>query len=153
MRQAKMRPHVAIRRVPYEEPHSLNLRVSAANENQSASIEVYVDASDLARVSQDLLDFPRHSNDVALWEFGSERPEDRWGYYFRLRIFLTAQTGECAIQIRFNNNQELPNREVSEFCIKRIEPIQINRFGELLRKFSNLEHERLYWDSKQGWLS
>jgi hypothetical protein len=93
--------------------------------------------------------FPAHKDSVYLWEYGSERPEDRWAYYLRLRLFTTDSVGHCAIQLRLNNNRELPDREIAEFCI-RVEASQINRLGALSRKFSDLDDEVLYWDLHQS---
>jgi hypothetical protein len=57
--------------------------------------------------------------------------------------------GHCAIHLRFNNNGELPDREISEFCIEA-EPLALNRLGKLIEKFAQLKHEILYWDLISG---
>jgi hypothetical protein len=45
---------------------------------------------------------------------GSEKIEDKFKYYFHFRLFTTDSIGHCAIQLRFNNNEALPERELSE---------------------------------------
>jgi hypothetical protein len=138
-----------ITRHPYEEPHHLNLVVQASNGTQTGSLEIYTTPEALLRSAEALRAFPRHSTDVFLWEIGSERPEDRWAFYFRFRVFLTAPTGESAIHFRFNNNRDLPERQISEFCLTA-EPSQINRLGKLLQEFASLQHEILFWRVKEG---
>ncbi|WP_159967199.1 hypothetical protein [Pseudomonas sp. 9Ag] len=144
-----MKPHLRIVRHPYEEPDHLNLVVSASNGNLSARFEYYENARAMHEWASVLEQFPRHSSDIFLHEIGSETPEDRTAYYFRLRVFNTNSAGGCAIQLRFNNNQSLPDREIFDFCI-RAEPSQINRLGKLLRTFAELRHEVLEWNVTEG---
>ena len=141
--------YIRITRQPYEEPDHLDLVWDVANGSQRASIETYLNADALSALADSLEAFPRHSTDVVLFELGSERPEDKWSYYFRLRAFTTSSTGHCALQFRLNNNSELPDRSVAEFCILA-EPAQINRFGALLREFRKLRHSRLEWTHDSG---
>ena len=127
----------------------MNLVFEAANQTQSTTLEYYCNASDLAEIADHLEVFPRHATDVFLYEFGSERKEDRHAYYFRMRAFLTNGSGSSAIQIRTNNNEELPEREISEFCISA-EASQINRLGQLFRSYSKLNHKVLEWSVDDG---
>lgn len=142
-------PHIRITRYEYEEPYHVNLVFEAANQTQSTTLEYYCNASDLVEIAEHLEVFPRHATDVFLYEFGSERKEDRHSYYFRMRVFLTNGTGSCAVQIRTNNNEELPEREISEFCISA-EASQINRLGHLFRTYSKLNHKVLEWSVNEG---
>lgn len=144
-------PHIRITRYEYEEPYHVNLVFEAANQTQSTTLEYYCNASDLAEISEHLEAFPRHATDVFLYEFGSERKEDRHAYYFRIRAFLISDTGSCALQIRTNNNLELPEKEISEFCITA-EASQINRLGQLFRSYSKLNHKVLEWSVDDGLL-
>jgi hypothetical protein len=134
--------------MPYEEPHTLNLLVEGSNGHQTAMLEIYAGATDLVQLGKALRVFPQHKDDVHLWELGSERPEDRWAFYFRLRAF-TIGSVHCALQIRLNNNQGLPEREIAEFCIAA-EPSQINYLGNLVAEFSKLRHEVLEWNITAG---
>ncbi|MEM7016017.1 MAG: hypothetical protein AAF512_01605 [Pseudomonadota bacterium] len=135
-------PYIKITRHKYEEPYHVNLVFEAANETQRTTLKHYCNANDLSDIAENLEVFPRHKTDVFLYEFGSERKEDRYAYYFRMRIFLINATGACAIQTRTNNNKELPEKEISEFCILA-EPSQINRLGQLFRTYSKLNHKVL----------
>lgn len=56
--------------------------------------------------------------------------------------------GRCALQLRFNNNQEFPHREISEFCIETV-PAQINRLGKMFRQFAKLESPVLEWSPSE----
>lgn len=144
-------PNIKITRYEYEEPSHVNLAFEAANKTQSTTLEYYCNASDLGEIADHLEVFPRHGTDVFLYELGSERKEDRHAYYFRMRVFLTNGTGSCAIQIRTNNNKELPDREISEFCIAA-EASQINRLGQLFRTYSKFNHKVLEWSVVDGLL-
>lgn len=142
-------PLIKITRHEYEEPHHLNLIFEAANENQSTTFGYYCNATDLSDIADHLEVFPRHNTDVFLYEFGSERKEDKHAYYFRMRVFLINGTGNCAIQVRTNNNEELPEREISEFCILAVAS-QINKLGQLFRTYSKLNHKVLQWSVIDG---
>ncbi len=112
-------------------------------------LEFYCNASDLVELAEELEAFPRHASAVYLWELGTEKDEDRFAHYFRFRLFTTDSVANSAIQLRFNNNRELPEREISEFCIEA-ETSGINKLGKLVRKFSELKHEVLYWEPLGG---
>ncbi|WP_218951147.1 hypothetical protein [Desulfoluna butyratoxydans] len=144
-----MTPSIKIIRYPYEEPHHLNLVMEATKGHIQGRLEFYCNASDLIELANELEAFPRYSSAVYLWELGSERGEDRFAHYFRLRLFTTDSVDHCAIQLRFNNNEDLPDREVAEFCIEA-DHSELNHFGKLVRKFSKLEHEVLYWERSGG---
>jgi len=127
----------------------VRLILEASNGESRGVLEYYDNANAFKEWADALESFPRHSRAVFLHELGSERPEDRNAHYFRFRAFTTDGLGHCAIQIRMNNNAELPDRSISEFCI-RAEAADINRLGALCRKFSILEHEVLHWGLKEG---
>lgn len=146
-----MSPGIRIKRIPYEEPYHLHLVMRASNGRQRAEITFYVNAKDLTQWADHLEVFPRHGTDVFLWEAGSERPEDSFAHYIRLRAFIHDSSGHCAIHLRFNNNQDLPDREIAEFCI-RAEASQINYLGRLCRGFAELKHEVLDWKIEGGQL-
>lgn len=133
-----------ITRTPYEEPYHLQLLLEASNGRQTASLEIYVSADLVNEMANALAVFPRHASDAYLCEIGSERKEDHWAYYFRFRAFLTDALGHSALLFRFNNNRELPHRELAEFCIET-DPASIHRLSALLKEFAKLQHETLYW--------
>jgi hypothetical protein len=144
-----MRPYIRIVRKPYEEPYHLNLVIEASNGVQKGQLEFYDNAEALSHAANELEVFPRHNGQVFLWELGSERPEDRFAFYFRFRVFVVDSVGHCAIQLRFNNNEALPDRQLCEFCI-RVEPAQLSRLAQLLKQFSELKHEVLEWGFNDG---
>lgn len=139
-----MASFLQIDRYAYEEPYHLQLRFRLSNGSLVGDAEIYVDAQRVEEWGCALSDFPKHQDHVYLWEVGSERAEDRWAYYMRLRCFLTDSTGHCALHIRFNNNRPLPEKEIFEFCIPA-EPAALNRLGAGLLTFARLEHEVLLW--------
>jgi len=144
-----MSTYIRVVRLPYEEPFNLNLVMTASNGNVRGRSEFYVGASELICWADGLEAFPQHARSVLLWEIGSERPEDRWAYYFRLRVFTVDAQGHSAIQFKFNNNWDLPDREITEFCL-RSDPAPINRLGQLFRVFANMQHEVLEWSPTSG---
>ncbi len=146
-----MNPYIRITRYPYEEPYHLNLMMTASNGHLCGKLEFYLNTAALIEWADAMETFPKHAQSVFLWDVGSERPEDRFAFYFRLRVFTVDPLGHCAIQLRFNNNAELPDREIVEFCI-RSEAAQINRFGRLCREFAKLSHQVLDWSLFDGQL-
>jgi hypothetical protein len=146
-----MANYIKIERLPYEEPYHLQLVWSASNGNVSACFDYYDNAESLIEIAEHLEQFPRHKDDVFLFEIGSEKAEDRFAYYFRFRLFTTDLVGNSAIQIRFSNNNELPYREIVEFCI-RTEPASLNRLGNLFREFAKLQHDYLAWSESEAFV-
>lgn len=146
-----MTPYICITRYPYEEPYHLNLVMSVSNGSTSGALEFYINAETLIAWAFAYEKFPRHAQSVYLWEAGSERAEDRFAYYLRMQLFTTDAWGHSALQIRLNNNQDLPDREIVDMCI-RAEPAQINQLGALFGWFSKLEHQVLYWSRSEGQL-
>jgi hypothetical protein len=144
--------YLRITRLPYEEPHHLDLMIEVSNGRSAGQLEIYTTPEALTDCGEALEVFPRHGSDVFLWEIGSERSEDQWAYYFRMRSFVTESVGACALQFRLNNNATLPETEVTEFCIEA-EPSQLNRLGKLFRDFARLEHKELFWNVAEGMLS
>jgi hypothetical protein len=139
-----MTPFIIITRYPYEEPYHLRLVIEASNGRLRGLLEFYTNSEDLARVAERLETFPVHLPDDYSWELGSERAEDRFAHYFLCRVFTTDRSGHCAIQLRFNNNAELPHREVTEFCLLT-EASEVTRLGKLFRRFAKLEDIVLHW--------
>lgn len=142
-------PFLRITRHPYEEPHLLNLFVAASNGRQRGELEIYANAEDLTAFASGLRGFPKKSGDPVLWELGSERPEDRFAFSFRLRAFQARPGGLCAIEVRLCNNRKPPGREVSEFSIEAF-PADLDRLADLLERFARLEHRVLEWRVADG---
>lgn len=144
-----MNQYIRITRKPYEEPYNLNLKIQASNSSARVEMDFYIGAQVLTEFANALEQFPKYKNQVFLWEAGSEVPEDRWAYYLRIRTFCLDELGHCAIQLRWNNNQNLPDRVISDFCILA-EAGQVNRLGNLFRKFAKLKHSILEWNINDG---
>ncbi len=144
-----MTPFISITRIPYEEPYHIHLKFEASNGRLRGQLEIYLNVEALTMFADALEVFPRHASDVHLWEEGSENAEDRAAYYFRIRLFTRDRAAHCAVQIRFNNNKDVPDRENSEFFIYDY-TTTLKRLGKLLRQFTNLNHELLYWDGTAG---
>ena len=144
-----MKPFIRMTRHPYEEPYHVNLVVAASNGRQQGEIEIYANAEDLAVFARALRVFPQQNDDSVLWQLGSERPEDHFAFYYRLRVFRVSANGRCAIEVRFCNNQEPPHREVIEFSIEAL-PSDLDRLADLLERFGSLEHRVLEWNITDG---
>ncbi|VXA57612.1 conserved hypothetical protein [Acinetobacter proteolyticus] len=143
--------HIKIKRIPYEEPYHLELHWDISNNIQSLKFELYHNSNDLLTIASGLENFPRHSNDLFLYEIGSEEKEDNFAYYFLLRAFLTSPFGQSAIHIKFCNNLLSLHTSNSEFYIHTL-PSDINRLGNLFRKLSELKDSYLIWNDKEDYI-
>jgi hypothetical protein len=146
-----MTSFLRIVRHPYEEPHHVNLVVSASNGRQTGQIEIYDNAESLAKLARQLRTYPTGTKDLFLWELGSELPADRFGFYFRIRISVVSPRGLCSVEFRFNNNEIPPERELTEFSFTA-EPADLERLARLLEGFSKLEDRVLEWTVTDGQL-
>ena len=138
-----------ITRKPYEEPHHLNLIIEASNGITSGRLEYYCNAADLIETGKALINFPSRTPDEYLYEQGSEKPVDRFAFYFKLKSYTTDFVGHCALQLKMNNNSDCPNEEMCAFSIPA-DTSDINCLGELMIRFSQLEHTSLIWNVKDG---
>jgi hypothetical protein len=144
-----MKPYIKITRNPYEEPYHLNLIIEASNGKTSGMLEYYCNASDLVEISKSFINFPSGTPDKYLYELGSENPEDRFAFYFKLKCYTIDAVGHCAIQLKMNNNSDCPDEGMCEFSIPA-DAADINRLGELIKKFSQLENTSLIWNVIDG---
>ncbi|MCK4917978.1 MAG: hypothetical protein KAS51_07170 [Candidatus Omnitrophica bacterium] len=144
-----MKPYIKITINSYEEHHHLNLIVEASNGTTSGKLEYYCNVSDFVEISKVLIKFPSRTPGEYLYELGSEKPGDRFAFYFRLKSYTTDSVGHCAIQLKMNNNSDCPDEEMCKFSIPA-DVADINRLGKLIKKFSQLEHTCLLWSVKDG---
>jgi hypothetical protein len=144
-----VKPQITITRYPYEEPYNIDLLIEATNGRVRGQLEIYTNPESLVELADVLEAFPRTIPAEHLWELGSETLDNKFAYYFKFLVFTTDATGHCAFQFRFNNNRELSEREISEFCIIT-EPAERNRLGRLMREYSKLEFEVLHWELTVG---
>ncbi len=133
------------------EPDFLNLEIFASNGQQSGAHEFYCNVDHLRRAAKALAVFPSDRNDEFLWTLGSDYQADLGDGFSSFRVFVSDSLGHCAIQLRFNNNLELPDRAVTDFCIKT-EAAKVNLLGELFSDFARLKHGELWWNAEAGGL-
>ena len=143
-----MNAFLHILRKPYEEPYHLNLLVSASDGSRRGELEIYANAEDLGTFAGKLREVPGGKRE-AIWELGSEMPEDRFAFYFRVRAHQISSGGECALEFRFNNNEPPPTRQISEFSVRAM-PSDLDRLSDLLEEFGRLKHRVLEWNVTSG---
>ncbi|WP_258105882.1 hypothetical protein [Marinoscillum sp. MHG1-6] len=140
---------IKITRHPYEEPYHVNLVIQACNGEHAGSLEIYDNAKQLKSIGEALQGFPFDPRNFK-WELGSEKPEDRFAFYFLFELFLNSPNGsEAGIHFRMNNNEEHPNSAITDFYLI-CEPAAINNLGKLFERFSELETTELFWDGSTG---
>jgi hypothetical protein len=142
-----MNSSIIIRRYPYEEPHHLNLRLSASNGRASGELDYYCNTSDLETFGAELLGFTGKGK--LAYTLGSERPEDRFAHFLNIEVIAIDSRGHCAICIVMANNFAPPSKERSEFCIAA-DVADIKRLGSLMIGFSRLRHFTLDWRVQTG---
>ena len=150
------RPFIQITRHLYEEPYHLNLVIIASNGFACGSLEYYLNTTQIKELGQALEGFPSHDRSNHLFELGSERPEDNFAHYLRLRTFANNSKINCSIQIRLNNNasnqvHSFDQPQLTDFIIKA-NAESINNLGSLLVRFAKLKHQRLFWCPTEGFI-
>jgi len=106
-------------------------------------------AKDLNELGGKLLGYLGNKEQTIIYELGSEKSEDRFAFFFSLRVLPLDLAGHSAIRIRINNNRPPPETEACEFCIPA-DVADVNRLGSLLVAFGKLEHRVLDWSVKDG---
>ena len=139
-----MEPLIVVKRHPYEEPHHIHLEFVVSNGGFSGNTDIYCNVEDLKEIGQALQRFPATVGDDYRYEYGSEKPEDRFYRYFLLRAYTTDSVGHCAVQFIINQNSGEPDEGVCRFSIKA-EPASINHLGALFERFSELRHLEFTW--------
>ena len=135
---------IQIERFPYEEPYLVNLGLTASNGNFQGTLEFFCNASELADIGKALSAVRKTIPDEYSYEIGSTKPEDRFAYYFALRVYTRGLRGNCAHQVVINNNQQEPDEGACRFSIQT-DRVAINRLGALLLEFAELKHRQLHW--------
>ena len=142
-------PRVAIRRMPYEEPHNIHLEFVVSSGPFSGAVDVYFHRHEMEAIAARLKVFPVHVGDEYIFEYGSESPSLRAYRHLVLRAYCVDQVGHCALQFSINLNQAEPEEGVVRFSIP-VEPAALNRLGELLEVFAQLRHLELVWSPITG---
>jgi hypothetical protein len=137
-------PGIRLTRIPYEEPYHLNLRIEASNGRLAGELEYYCPANDLTTLGRQLAVYTGPRNPEVTYELGSEDPSERFGFFLSLRVRPLDYKGNCVILLRFNNNQQPPGREVSEFAIEA-DAAALKRLGDQLVDFGELFKLVLDW--------
>jgi hypothetical protein len=142
-------PYMHIRRIPYEEPHHIQLEFRASNGMFAGVVDIYCNVDDLKEMAKSLKSFPARSPDEYIYEYGSLEPAKRTYRYFKLRFYTTDHTGHCAVQFSVNLKDEAPDEGVCVFSF-RVELSAIHRLGQLLDNFHKLQHLELQWSPAGG---
>jgi hypothetical protein len=109
----------------------LCLRIIASNGRVRGELEYYCNANDLSELGAQMEAYSGDREREILYELGSEKPEDRFAYFIRLRVKAINSRGHCAVSVRLNNNASSPEREVAELSIPA-EVADVNGLGRLL---------------------
>lgn len=147
-----MASSLTITRHPYEEPHHVNLVVRAATDGAVAEQEIYAHATDLNAFAEAMVGFPKRPMDHFSWELGTEQPDARWAFYFCLTVRQIRGQGRCAVHVRFNNNEDPPDRRIAEFSFG-VMPADLDRLGRALAEFAKLEDDVLEWSVEDDLLA
>jgi len=159
-----MQSFIQITRHLYEEPYHLNLVIIASNGTAMGSLEFYTNPNSLNEIGKALTSFPKYERANYLFERGSERPEDIFAWYLRLRVFAKNDLNKCAIHLRLNNNEKHNTYrgqpgEITSFSTPQLTDFTIDtnadsvrRLAELFTEFSKLNQQRLYWTPEGGHL-
>ena len=131
---------IQIRRLPYEEPHHLDLVFSASNGTFAGAVEYYCNTPDLEDLGKSLQAFPTTVPDAYSYETGQERFDND----FASHVYTTDAVGHCALQVVIDNHRARPDEGACRFSIPA-EPAAINRLGRLLFQFAKLRHYELKW--------
>ena len=147
---------IRIERIPYEEPHHLNLIVSVSNGTQTGQVEIYLCPDDLSVLAENIKGFPSSIGHEYLWELGSDKPSDNFAFYFKLYFYNVDAAGNCRIVCSMNNNEEwIGESEISHFSLDcRLE--ELNVLSNLLLKLSGASKQalksctHLEWTGSEG---
>jgi hypothetical protein len=87
-------PGIKITRFPYEEPYHLNLLIEASNGRMNGRLGYYCNAKDLNELGGKLLGYLGNKEQAIVYELGSEKPEDRFAFFFSLRVLPLNSAGQ-----------------------------------------------------------
>ena len=139
-----MKSLLIVKRYPYEEPYHTQLEFVATNGIFSGGTDIYCNVEDLEKIGKALQNFPKNSDDEFLFEYGSDKPEERFYRHFWFKAYVINSLGHCAIQFNINKNSDEPDEGVCSFSIAT-EAASINRLGKLFERFSELKHLEFRW--------
>jgi len=147
-----MKYSILIERVPYEEPHHLELHWTIESDETSSRFELYDNATILSKFAKALKNFPNHSEDEFIYQIGSEKPEVNFAYFFRLHFFLKNHRGyDATIDVRFVNNQQYADTRIVDYRLYSTTP-RLRKLAKLFEEFSKLKSRILYWDDSNAFV-
>jgi hypothetical protein len=144
-----MEPQIIVKRYPYEEPYHTQIEFFVSNGVFSGGTDIYCNVTDLSEIGKALQNFPKNIDDEYIYEYGSEKPEDRFYRHFWLKVYVISLLGRCAIQFHINNNTKEPNEGICRFSIIA-EAAEVNNLGKLFEEFSRLNHLEFRWSQKES---
>lgn len=141
--ESQMKKSLHLIRIPYEEPYHLNLLIRVSNDDHSAELEFYTSNESLLKFAEDLENFPMDNQQEVIWELGSENPEDKFGFFFRIHATLNT-SNDVSINIRLCDNSDIIHPICSNLILScNVE--ELNNLGRLLNHFSVLGEMKLQW--------
>ncbi len=135
---------IEIKRVQYEEPYHFNLIFKVTDKNTFDRFEIYCKSEHVINCAETLIDFPINIHNDFNWELGSENPKDRFAFYFNFRVSLNKTDTKTNIKIRFNNNEDYPDKKVLQFDLTS-NTDEVQELGRLLKTISKLESKQIVW--------
>jgi hypothetical protein len=144
-----MKSQIIVKRYPYEEPYLTQLEFIVSNGIFSGHTNIYFNVEDLGKIGRALQSFPKNVDDEYIYEYGSEKPEERFYRHFWLKVYVVNSLGQCAIQFHINRNTEEPDEGICRFSILA-EAAAVNNLGKLFEEFSRLKHLEFRWSQKES---
>jgi hypothetical protein len=144
-----MKPQIIVKRYPYEEPYLTQIEFTISNDVFSGHTDIYCNVEDLREIGKALQNFPNKIDDEYIYEYGSEKPEDRYYRHFWLKVYTVNSFGRCAIQFHINKNTQEPDEGICRFSILA-EASAVNNLGKMFERFSELKHLEFRWSPEES---
>jgi hypothetical protein len=112
-----MQSQVIVKRYPYEEPYHTQIEFIVSNGGFSGNTDIYCNVEDLKEIGEALQNFPNKIDDLYIYEYSSEKVEDRFYRHFWLKVYTVGSLGYCAIQFHINKNTEELEEGICRFSI------------------------------------
>ncbi|MCK8491380.1 hypothetical protein M0L20_05915 [Spirosoma sp. RP8] len=91
-----------------------------------------------------LIDFPRHFYDYAVFELGEDKPND--DFYFLLKAFCYNPNGQIVIQVIAKNSGDALTTYHVAFSLL-LEAALVNRLGVSLNNWDPTQERRFVWSA------
>ena len=123
-------PRIELKAVWTDDDGMLQIRVGAAGDGTSASMEVYSYPADVEAFASRLENFPRPPSEQVAWESGDIDPKS-YGHML-LRAHLIDGVGHSAVEVLMDVRGAPPNRSMSNFFL-RCNPADLNEWGRRIK--------------------